>query len=189
MKQKNGFIFIETIIVTCMLLASLMIIFAMYITSLNNENRRLRYDDPAKIYETYYLKRYLESFSLDTLKNNLKNGTSKSEVIYRGRRDIFGDNYSEETMFFEDLWTKLNIRNIYFVSAKVSDFVSCDNTNGLESICSNPNLLMYLNTIDDGASDEYILIVEYASKRDGTSCTSDTCTYYFSHILVGDESD
>ena len=54
--NKKGFIFIETIIVTAVVLASLMLVYSLYISSIASENRRLRYDDTAKLYETFYKK-------------------------------------------------------------------------------------------------------------------------------------
>ena len=70
--KKNGFVFIETIVVTGFLITSLMILYTLFVATNNRETRKLRYDDPPKIYETYYLYRYLESFKLSDLVDNLK---------------------------------------------------------------------------------------------------------------------
>ena len=69
--NKKGFVFVETIIVTAIILASLMLVYSLFVASNNNEKKRLRYDDPAKLYETFYVKNYLESFYLDTLKKKI----------------------------------------------------------------------------------------------------------------------
>ena len=51
--NKKGFVFIETIVVTAILLASLVLVYSLFVSSNNNETRRLRYDDMNKLYETY----------------------------------------------------------------------------------------------------------------------------------------
>ena len=72
--NKKGFIFVETIIVIAILLSSLMLIYSLYASSVSNENIRLRYDDTAKLYEAFYLRKYLESFNLDALKARIDEG-------------------------------------------------------------------------------------------------------------------
>lgn len=181
--NKKGFVFIETIVVTCVLLASLMVIYALYVTTLNNENRRLKYDDPAKLYETYYVKKYLDSFDLSILKNKIKNG-SFFEVIYQGRSDIFGKSYVEESLFFDNMWRKLHIENIYFLPSDVSRIIQCNNSS-LATICTNNNLVTYLKSIDNGEANTYFMVVEYAMARNGGNCTKTECFYYYSHVMVG----
>ena len=58
LKNNKGFVFVETIVVTSILLASLILVYSLYVSSNNNETRRLRYDDVNRLYETYYLKQY-----------------------------------------------------------------------------------------------------------------------------------
>ncbi len=182
-KNKNGFIFVETIIVTAVLLASLMVIYALYVTTIVSENRRLRYDDPAKLYETFYVKKYLESFDLEMLKKEIKDNT-KYRIIYKSRSDIFGTSYLEESIFYGKLWDQLNIKNIYLLSNDISNIVKC--TSGLSAICSNRNLLSYLKTLDDSAAKTYRLVIEFANAMNGGECTATDCFYYYSSVLVGD---
>ncbi len=183
MKNKKGFVFIETIIVVCVLLASLMVIYSMYVSSVNANNRGLRFDDTAKLYEAYYVYKYLDSFDLDILKDKIRNG-SFYEIIYPGRSDIFGSSYSEEAIFFDDLWMKLNIKNIYFLPPTISELVQC-NASGLETICSNNNLVTYLKNIDNGANNTFLFVVEYATTKGGSTCTANDCFYYYSYMMVG----
>ena len=100
MRNKKGFIFIETLIVTAVLLASLMLVYSLYVSSLSSETIRLRYDDPAKLYETFYVKKYLESFDLDVLKERIDNG-EPYQMIYRGQSDVFSSSYTSENVFYE----------------------------------------------------------------------------------------
>ena len=76
MPKKNGFVFVETIIVTCVLLASLMVVYSLYVASLNTESRYTRYDDPVKLYESYYLAKYFQSFDFRYLIQNIKDSCS-----------------------------------------------------------------------------------------------------------------
>lgn len=195
MKKKNGFVFVETIIVVCILLASLMIVYSMYVTSLNLESRRLRYDDPAKLYQTYYIKKYIDSFDLSILKKKIKEG-SNVEMIYSTRSDIFGDSYRQEAVFFENIWNNLNIKNIYLFSPTVSEIAKCtthdvDGSPVKDAICTNNNLITYLKSVDDVESTptnpKYILVIEYATTRDGTTCYGSDCVYYYyAHVTVGE---
>jgi len=184
MKRRKGFIFIETIIVTAVLLISLMVVYSLYVSTLTSENRRLKYDDPPKLYETYYIKKYLESFDINLLKEKLKDG-SKYEIIYQSRADIFGTYFKEEYKFFKLLWDQLHIRNIYFLPNDISPLIECEKK-GLSAICSNKNLLAYLKTLDDSEPDTYHLVIEYAESSSGGECTKSDCVNYYANVLVGE---
>lgn len=183
MKNKKGFIFVETIIVTAVLLVSLMVIYTLYASTITGENRRLRYDDPPKLYETYYLKKYLESFDLNLLKEKIKNG-SKYEIIFRTRSDIFGTYYFEESLFWEKLWSTLKIKNIYFMTHDIASITDC--SSGLSAVCSNKNLLTYLKSVDNASENQYYLVVEYAMSKNGGVCTESDCFYFYGNVLVGE---
>ena len=215
MLKKNGFIFVETIIVTCVLLASLMVIYSLYVSSLNTESRYTRYDDPAKLYESYYLSKYFQSFDFRYLIQNLKDNCSYSdqkvcssestcswnatrraceknyryELIWQGRSDIFGNLYSKEATFFDSLWSSLHVKNIYLISSNISSVTQCtgDSYNKYQAICDNTSLMNYLNTLDNGASNEYYMIFEFETKRDGSICVNSSgCLGYYAYITVGD---
>ena len=164
--NKKGFVFIETIVVTCFLIVSLMVLYSLFVSSNNTELRRLRYDDTSKVYEAYYLYQYLDSYQLGNLIQNLDTGT-KFEVIYPGRTDIFGSDTLKESILFENLWTELNVQRIYLLPGNISTILDC--TSEYATICSNTNLVSYLNTLDDG--ENYYFIVEFANARDGSGCT------------------
>ena len=182
--NKKGFIFIETIIVTAVLLASLMLVYSLYVSSLSAEAIRIRYDDPVKLYETFYVKKYLESFNLNLLKERIDNG-EPYQMIYRGQSDIFGSSYTAEKVFFENLWMELNIRSIILIPYNVSTLVECTSSN-TAAICSNSSLLGYLKTLDDGDENSYRLVIEYAMDASGNSCTSNIgCFYYYASVKVG----
>ena len=59
MKKKNGFVFVETMIVVVILIVSLLVIYSSYMGLISNERRLSRYDDPAFIYKTYSIAKFL----------------------------------------------------------------------------------------------------------------------------------
>ena len=198
MKQKKGFVFVETIIVTAILLASLMLVYSLFVSSNNEENKRLRYDDPAKIYETYYIKQYLDSFSLSSLKREITS-TMPYQYIYRGQTEIFGNEYLNERLFFSEMWEKLGISSIILVPYNVTNILNCNGR--ANDLCSNRELRAYLNTLDssdeENADSLYRLIIEYTARANGCRCGSqepydkcaenadnDPCFHYFSNVKV-----
>ncbi len=215
MLKKNGFVFVETMIVTCVLLTSLMIVYGLYVSSLNTESRYTRYDDPVKLYESYYLSKYFQSFDFRYLIQNIKDNCSYSdqkicsnestciwnttrraceksyryELIWQGRSDIFGNSYAKESHFFDFLWSSLHIKNIYLITSDISSVTQCtgDAYNKYQALCDNSSLMNYLNSLDNGNSNEYYMIFEFETKRDGTSCLNGSeCLGYYAYITVGD---
>lgn len=182
--NKKGFVFIETIVVTAILLASLVLVYSLFVSSNNNETRRLRYDDMNKLYQTYYLKQYLESFDLDTLKARI-NDTTLYQNIYPGQSDLFGAAYNGEKKFFESLWSDLHIQTVLLTTYDVSKITECD-SDSTAALCANTNLMTYLRTLDNDEFDGYRLIVEFASKQSGEACTTTAnCFYYYANVKVG----
>lgn len=185
MKQKKkGFIFVETIVVISIILGSLIAMYSLYISSNNTTSRRLRFDDVNKLYETYYIKKYLSSFNLMNLINNMKLG-SKYERIYRGRAELFGSSTTSESAFFENLWEELHIVNMVLFPYDVSDFVKCEKPE-TEGICSDKNMVAYLGTLDNGGYNGYRLVIEFAQTMDGRACPNNNeCFYFYTNVKVG----
>ena len=61
MKNKKGFVFVETVMVIAIVLAGLLAIYISYSNMVRNERRRVRYDEPAFIYRTYAVGQFLLS--------------------------------------------------------------------------------------------------------------------------------
>lgn len=178
--NKKGFVFVETIIVTAIILASLMLVYSLFVASNNNEKKRLRYDDPAKLYETFYVKNYLESFYLDTLKKKIDNKSVFYQNIY-GQSDLFGGYYDNEKKFFEEMKSNLHIENILLTPYDVSNLTDCKS----KILCSNLNLLEYLKTLDNDKNTGYRLIIEFREARSGGKCEgTHDCYNYFSNVRI-----
>ena len=65
MRNKKGFVFVETIIVIAVLITSLLYLYSTYIALSNNEKARLLYDDVSYLYRTYYVKKYFSGSEVD----------------------------------------------------------------------------------------------------------------------------
>lgn len=178
--NKHGFVFIETIVVTAILLASLMLVYTLFIGTNNKENERIRYDDTAKLYETFYIKKYLDSFYLNELKDELSD-TKPYLFIYQGQVAVFKNKQEGEKKFFSKVWNDLHISKIILLK---NHRIACDNSiyNG---ICSDETLYNYLNTLDLGTNTNNRLVIEYSQQLNGDKCTSETeCFTYFSSVEV-----
>lgn len=192
MKNKKGFIFVETILVTAILLASLMLVYSLFVASNNTETRRLRYDDPVKLYQTFYIKKYLESFELDTIKKKI-NSDTPVQMLYRSQNDLFGAAFNGEKNFFENLWANLHIQMIMLLPYDVSDISECNIAgksttyrNNVSGLCSNTNLVAYLKTLDNETSVGYRLVIEYQTNLAGGTCSStNNCFSFYANVRVG----
>lgn len=203
MSNKKGFVFVETIIVTAILLASLMLVYSLFVSNKNEEVKRMRYDDPAKIYETYYLKQYFESFDLSKLLERISDPSNPNympyQYIYRGQVELFGEAYLSEEKFFSRIWDMLNVSSIVIVPYDLTDILKCSGR--ANDLCSNKDLYTYMNTLDSkdiaNPSGKYRMIVEYTSRSNGCKCGSsepaetcaanvdtDPCFHFFSNVLL-----
>lgn len=60
MKRKNGFVFVETIVTTVVLLCALLYIYGTYSSMIKEERKRLYFDDISYVYKTQIIKEILE---------------------------------------------------------------------------------------------------------------------------------
>ena len=126
--NKKGFMFAETIIVITVLITALLLIYASFINVLNNEKKRVYYDDVAYVYRTIYLKDFFE-------KNNtgvLFDGVNESGIIrfncgYQGFIDDYGVSGVNTSAFCESLLSSLHVDNLYMTNYNISDYKSCPN--------------------------------------------------------------
>lgn len=61
MKNNKGFIFLETIIVTVVLTTTLIFLYSNFSKNVNDERRRLYYDDIAYVYKTIFIRNAVKS--------------------------------------------------------------------------------------------------------------------------------
>ncbi len=182
--KKKGFVFIETIVVTGFLITSLMILYTLFVATNNRETRKLRYDDPVKIYETYYLYRYLENFNLNNYIESVKKDHIPVNVNNLTSR-ILGTEIVSENAFYESMRSDLHVNTIYLTDGNISDITACPKGK-YPDICTNRNLLGYLNTLDDDDESLYF-IVEFKHRKDGQTCEEKDCFYYYAHYKIAKE--
>ena len=61
--RKNGFVFVETVIVICILSATLLILYASYSHILRVTRQKTTFDTTDNIYTTYYVKKIIDEFN------------------------------------------------------------------------------------------------------------------------------
>ena len=64
MKNRKGFMFVETIMVMTILTTSLLTIYITFSRVLLNEKRRAMFDDTSYLYRTYLIEDYLASLNI-----------------------------------------------------------------------------------------------------------------------------
>ena len=195
MKNKKGFVFVETIVVIVVLMSSLLYLYSTFVALRNNEKRRVTYDDVANLYKTYSIKKYLVSQRLDRIISHLdsSNRSDKSNFIISfgcNNIDIF-DQYQKEKAFCEIMSQQLHISNFYMTYYDLSILQDCDQSrDGLCNILSTVSVDLgnYLKTLGGKGISGYRLIVEYKSNEQGETCMNDEhCISYFATIKVGED--
>lgn len=61
MKNRNGFVFVETIVVCAVLAASLVAIYSAFVLVINNQKKRAHYDQAIYNYRSYYAVKSLDN--------------------------------------------------------------------------------------------------------------------------------
>ena len=179
MKNRKGFIFVETIIVTAILLASLMVIYSLFTSSYSQENKKIRYDDASKIYEVYYLKRFFQEFNL---KEIIDRDVDANLFFYV---NCVGDTMSaNDRSMCDAMLSNLHVKQIIITTHDLSRILACDSAKS-NIICANNSLFNYIKSLDYSSSDSYFFIVEFAETEDGNKCKDDDiCFSSYAHILV-----
>ena len=184
MKKKNGFVFVETMIVVVILIVSLLVIYSSYMGLISNERRLSRYDDPAFIYKTYSIAKFL--LEMKDEEGNVIIGNKiteeykseeKNDLIYISINDndlFYGEvqnndlqnmGNSNRQNFFSKLYNDLNVQTILIV--RKNQILNEIDENKISS-----DLYKYLKSIDVsyGDENEAYIVVMYAERVDGSSC-------------------
>lgn len=175
--KKNGFVFIETIIVVVFLSASLLLLYNSYSSAILKEKDRLYYDDVAYIYRTNFVRKFLENNSnLDFVKQFSFLDTyvitigSDFDALFTDEQKA--KNYKSS---LENIVANYHIHQMILLK---NDYITkCYENN---AICNNSktgisyNMASYLKTLNDPTY-EYYLVVEYAEALNSSgkfeSCT------------------
>ena len=186
MKNKKGFMFVETIMVMTILTTTLLSIYITFSRVLLNEKRRAMFDDTSYLYRTYLIEDYLSSLKIsDYIKTYLVDANQRiisirafdgslydsTKVNVAGSLEKSKQLFSSKVLNQELKPNMFNIANIYVTYYNVNDLKACINKSG-RSICNgnasmqnlnniqNTNAYLYIRSLS-GTGDGYRLIVEY----------------------------
>jgi hypothetical protein len=97
-------------------------------------------------------------------------------------------NAEDNISMCESLLDNFHVSNIYLTYNDLSFVQDCSNSNGKCSILLqvNEDAASYMKTIGGANSSGYRIIIEYAENKDGSKCTADKCTYYYTTLSLGD---
>ena len=186
MKNRKGFMFVETIMVMTILTTSLLTIYITFSRVLLNEKRRAMFDDTSYLYRTYLIEDYLVSLNISKyIKTYLVDANQKivrfnplDSILYtltvNNQEDPIEKNkevFSSKTLSRSTSQNDLNVVNMYITYYNVNDLKQCINKKGrndckntttMENLnnIQNTNAYLYIRTLS-GTDDGYRLIVEY----------------------------
>lgn len=196
MERKKGFVFIETLVVIAVLTVSLLMTYSSYSAIVTKENIRIRYNDSAYMYRTYYLSQFLRNFRLDLVASNLDDvdGNDGYNMLagFYCSGDIFV-NEEDNQGLCENLFSNLNVSNAYITYNDLS-FIQDDCTDNTKGKCEilvqvREEMANYLKTIGGNDKEGYRIIIEYSETKAGESCSEDEgqkCKYYYTTLSLGD---
>lgn len=175
MRKKNGFVFMETIIVVSILSLTLVILFASYSYILRKSRERNTFDTTEMIYKTYYIKNIIDTKwntptrpgILGFINNNLtsnggfcsQTGSYASYICDLTKMPDTGELYQVREAF--------EVEKIYYLNPK-NILTSSDKTKWLNYF--DATTIDYINNLGKGV-DYNIMVVKYKKtygKEDGT---------------------
>ena len=175
--NKKGFIFIETLIVIAVLTVSLIMTYSSYSSMIVKENVRIKYNDSAYMYRTYYLSQFLRNFRLDLVAETLNDVDIGDGYNMISGFDCSGNiflNEEENVGFCEALFSNLNISAAYITYNDLS-FIQEECVNSNKGKCEvlsevREEMANYLKTIGGKGKEGYRIIVEYSEQANGSRC-------------------
>lgn len=204
MKNKKGFVFIETMIVIVVLITALLVLYSAYTGLLTIERRKARYDDPAFIYKTSTLGEFIMNIKFEDGENIISKRMNEENfsisVINYNDQDLFNpsnQNIAGQKEFFHSLYDQFNVQDIKLIN---SNSIKEENINAFGS-----DLYQYLKTFEK-SNDIYYIVVSYAEKASGDRCDPNQligfvnqqdivkstnkegkCTFYYSSLKISQE--
>ena len=170
MKNRKGFMFVETIMVMTILTTSLLTIYITFSRVLLNEKRRAMFDDTSYLYRTYLIEDYLASLNISKyIKTYLVDANQKivrfnplDSILYtltvNNQEDPIEKNkevFSSKTLSRSTSQNDLNVVNMYITYYNVNDLKQCINKKGRND-CKNTTTMENLNNIQNTNAYLYI---------------------------------
>jgi Tfp pilus assembly protein PilE len=204
MKNKKGFAFIETLVVVAILTASLLMVYSTYNSAVIKENSRIRYDDSAYLYRTYYIYNFFQNYRMDLIASNLDSDNMITSFNCNNTNIFLNEEASLKTAnikMCESMLDNFHVSNIYLTYNDLGFLQDCTNTDGKCSVLLqvSQDAQSYMKTIGGNGKDGYRIIIEYAEKKDGSKCESATtctdrtdtkcvntsCRYFYTTLSLG----
>lgn len=166
--KKNGFVFMETIVVISVLSITLLMLFASYSYILRKSRDKNTFDTTESIYKTYYVKSVIDSYKT-------KNGGNGIGILYyvsdkknsecTGTGNTFGSDYSYTCNlnvegyngYLKQIKNAFEVDKIYYLNPN-KIIKSKDANTWLNTF--DATTIDYIRDIGDSI-DSYILIVKY----------------------------
>ena len=151
LKNKKGFVLIETIVVIVVVSVSLLTLFTSYNKILNNLRKVNKYDLSEHLYKTNYVKNYIKNNNCSVNVYNL--GNSTSNPVDNSSISCNGVNVNLINIF-----KVFGIKNIYFLS----------NINGIKTYSNlkyfDAYMVDYIKQldVDDNST---LIVVEYEEEK------------------------
>lgn len=205
--NKNGFVFVETIIAIIVLSSSLLLLYTSFAKILQSEKTRTNYDDIAYIYRTYYIKNKLNELNMDAVFNDISIDENKYFVTVGIEYDMLFKKFQNEKNYVSSMFEDFEVSQIVvFKQNKLDNLKKCtyecsndyncksfkdlsesqkqilsDNCNRMYTNLSD-EFINYLKTIYVDVSCTYVMAIEY------NTCTgsngNDNCKRYYSWVSV-----
>lgn len=159
--MKKGFVFIETIIVVCILTVSLISLYANYSKIIANTKELNIFDTAEYNYKTYFLK---QQYNAGTLTGYTLSGNSIISITSSSTKNtcyVVNSPFSEKKIKTTSLNNQVKVCLLLDVSA--TNYVKNNKTN------FDAYIIDYLNTQDFHTNNDDIFLVEYkkADKQNG----------------------
>ena len=180
--RKNGFVFAETIIVSTILCATLIAIYASFTLIVNAQKEKMAYNQSKEIHSLYLIR----DFILDTygLIDNLPSthhftlfdcDKKSSSTDFYAYNSLLSGIKDDEYYMCVEIHNKTNLWNVYLVENKNGNDILHDLTLEEESLV-NATFLSYLKTLSKIPDDniEFRIIGEYTRGND----------YYYASLVM-----
>ncbi len=146
MKNNKGFIFLETIIVTVVLTTTLIFLYSNFSKNVNDERRRLYYDDIAYLYKTIFIRNGIKSSinngmftkAINDGKKNNQNSLKNNFVFLFNSESKFCDEYKNSDVSANMECSAENYKSIYIDNTYAKNLTELYNV----------KVLIYLKTSD-----------------------------------------
>ena len=191
--QKNGFMFIETIIAIVILTSALLLLYSSFTKILQTEKSLVYYDDVNYIYRSWHIKNALNGLNIMSALKGITTSEDKYFVTVGIDYENLFDGYENERQLVSNLMIDYDVNQIIILKEnKIDDLKKCTIECSLDSTCRDyencndlyttlsDEMVDYLKSIYIDVSSTYVMVIEYITcNKDDTNCKN-----YYSWVSV-----